>query len=229
MQSSVNPKVKSFIEDSLNYAASAYSSPHWSFSMMGAMIYQAPLDLKSQVAYEGLVIRSGVLEAPTTSLDLIKIDGGKYTNTISANSDQFILKKTVEGDGFLYFDEQGRHLSGHDSSVGYLKFSDKTIDLSSIPKGALVSGSDVPAFADAKEIKLETAEAHLEAWMERPQNFDFPTMAIVNLVAGRVWNKELTDQEWQNWEEFVFDYVQDPKQEAQLTGLIKEYTGILIT
>ncbi len=159
------------------------------------------------------------------------IDGGAGSDTLilPGASSQFFVQTMPDGSSAI-FDQTGV-FNLVATNVEQAVFTDKTVALAT---AATVPEDDLPTddpfgditFGDDDFFSQTPDALVVSQWMQNPFA-PFPTAQFVDLVFERVFQQELGTEEAQYWNNWVYDYIQEPGQFAHLTGLITEYSEVL--
>lgn len=164
------------------------------------------------------------------------IDGGAGSDTLilPGASSQFVVQTTPDGSSVI-FDQTGV-FNLVATNVELAVFADKAVALAAAvadpdeelpddePFDDITFGDDDAA--DGDEFGQTSDALLVSQWMQNPLA-PFPTAQFVDLVFARVFQQELGNEEAQYWNGFVSDYIQQPGQLAQLTGLIEDFAPVL--
>ncbi|MDD2223669.1 MAG: hypothetical protein PHF42_09545 [Pseudomonas sp.] len=159
------------------------------------------------------------------------IDGGAGSDSLilPGASSQFFVQTMPDGSSAI-FDQTGV-FNLVATNVEQAVFTDKTVALAT---AVTVPEDDLPTddpfgditFGDDDFFSQTPDALVVSQWMQNPFA-PFPTAQFVDLVFERVFQQELGTEEAQYWNNWVYDYIQEPGQFAHLTGLINEYSEAL--
>lgn len=168
------------------------------------------------------------------------IDGGAGSDTLvlPGASSQFFVQTMPDGSSAI-FDQTGV-FNVVATNVEQAVFTDKAVTLAAAvavpeddqptddPFGDITFGEDDTDEGDGDFFSQTPDALVLSQWMQNPFA-PFPTAQFVDLVFEHVFQQELGNEEAQYWNNWVYDYIQEPGQFAHLTGLIDEYSEVLFT
>ena len=170
------------------------------------------------------------------------IDGGAGSDTLilPGASSQFFVQTMPDGSSAI-FDQTGV-FNLVATNVEQAVFTDKAVNLvdtvavpGELPEDELPDdkpfdditfGDDDAADGDDDSFSQTPDALLVSQWLQNPFE-PFPTTQFVELVFERVFQQELGTEEAQYWNNWVYDYIQEPGQFAHLTGLINEYSEVL--